>query len=79
MYLIVGLGNPGKQYDQTRHNLGFRVLDLLSEGEEWTDQYDSKIIKLEDIILAKPQTFINKSTHNKAEMPKTMTVTHRAQ
>lgn len=61
MYLIVGLGNPGKQYENTRHNLGFRVLDLLISGEKWESKYDSKFIKLDDIILAKPQTFMNKS------------------
>lgn len=61
MRLIVGLGNPGKQYENTRHNLGFRILDLLASGEQWQDKYDSKFIKFEDIILAKPQTFMNKS------------------
>ena len=61
MILIVGLGNPGKQYENTRHNLGFRVLDLFSDGEGWQNKYNSKFIKLEDIILAKPQTFMNKS------------------
>ncbi|OGE80710.1 MAG: aminoacyl-tRNA hydrolase [Candidatus Doudnabacteria bacterium RIFCSPHIGHO2_12_FULL_48_11] len=60
-YLIIGLGNPGKQYKNTRHNLGFRVLDLLADGENWQDKHDSKFIKLNDIILAKPQTFMNKS------------------
>jgi len=66
MYLIIGLGNPGKQYEHTRHNLGFRVLDLLagrrSLGEGgWENKYDSKFLKLDDVILAKPQTFMNKS------------------
>ena len=61
MYLIIGLGNPGKQYEKTRHNFGFRVLDLLTNEEEWQDKYDSQFIKLDDVILAKPQTFMNKS------------------
>ncbi|MBI4363461.1 MAG: aminoacyl-tRNA hydrolase [Candidatus Doudnabacteria bacterium] len=61
MHLIVGLGNPGRQYEATRHNLGFRVLDLLAGSEKWETKYDSQYIKLEDVILAKPQTFMNKS------------------
>src|SRR3989338_11551325 len=61
MYLIVGLGNPGKQYEQTRHNLGFRVLDLIAGITKWENKYQSQLIKLEDGILAKPQTFMNKS------------------
>ena len=61
MILIVGLGNPGKQYENTRHNLGFRVLDLLTTNEGWENKYDSKFLKLDDVILAKPQTFMNKS------------------
>lgn len=61
MILIVGLGNPGKQYEMTRHNLGFRVLDILASAEKWEQKYDSQFIKLDDVILAKPQTFMNKS------------------
>ncbi len=61
MYLIVGLGNPGKKYDLTRHNVGFRVLDLLAGGSDWENKYDAQIIKTDDLILAKPQTFMNKS------------------
>lgn len=61
MYLIIGLGNPGKQYENTRHNLGFRVLDLLASGEKFDIKYESEFLKLHDVILAKPQTFMNKS------------------
>lgn len=60
MYLIVGLGNPGKQYENTRHNLGFRVLDLLNNGG-WENKYDSHFNKTDDLILAKPQLFMNLS------------------
>lgn len=61
MYLIVGLGNPGRQYENTRHNLGFRVLDLLVGNESWENKYDSQFLKLDDVILAKPQLFMNNS------------------
>lgn len=67
-YLIVGLGNPGKKYDNTRHNVGFMCLDMLA------DEYSVKINKLKfsaliaDIrisgtrcLLMKPQTFMNLS------------------
>jgi PTH1 family peptidyl-tRNA hydrolase len=59
MMLIVGLGNPGNKYEKTRHNFGFMVLDLLGNGMEWENKYDSQFIKLDDVILAKPQTFMN--------------------
>lgn len=61
MILTVGLGNPGKQYEQTRHNFGFRVLDLLAGGTKWENKYNSQFLKLDDVILAKPQIFMNKS------------------
>lgn len=61
MYLIVGLGNPGKQYEKTRHNLGFRVLDLLTSETGWENKYDSLFLKTDDAILAKPQLFMNLS------------------
>ena len=70
MYLIVGLGNPGKQYETTRHNLGFRVLDLLIGTNSWENKYDSQFLKLDDVILAKPQTFMNNSGKAVAEILK---------
>ncbi len=70
MYLIVGLGNPGKKYEQTRHNIGFRVLDLLASGVEFENKYESQFIKTDDLILAKPQTYMNKSGQAVAEILK---------
>ena len=70
MFLIVGLGNPGSKYENTRHNLGFRVLDLLAGGEEWKNKYDSQFLKLDNVILAKPQTFMNKSGEAVAQILK---------
>ena len=70
MYLIVGLGNPGKKYENTRHNFGFKVLDLLGGPEQWEDKYDSQFLKLDDVILAKPQTFMNKSGEAVAQIMK---------
>ncbi len=74
MLLIVGLGNPGKEYERTRHNLGFIALDRLHklhesdwQLSEWTEQKKNKALVSEGrfgrekIILAKPQTFMNKS------------------
>jgi PTH1 family peptidyl-tRNA hydrolase len=69
MILIVGLGNPGKEFQKTRHNLGFMVLDYLKKKWkfEWEkkEKLKSKIaffkIEQEEIILAKPQTFMNNS------------------
>jgi PTH1 family peptidyl-tRNA hydrolase len=62
MYLIVGLGNPGQKYDNTRHNFGQRVLDFLAGTQSWkTKQNYHHTIKLDDIILAKPDTYMNES------------------
>ncbi|MBI4919782.1 aminoacyl-tRNA hydrolase [Candidatus Azambacteria bacterium] len=63
--LIAGLGNPGKEYENTRHNVGFLFVDALAEklnAPEFT--YDKKLkseISKSEILLAKPQTFMNKS------------------
>ncbi|MDD5593251.1 MAG: aminoacyl-tRNA hydrolase [Candidatus Margulisbacteria bacterium] len=68
MYLIVGLGNPGKEYENTRHNLGFRVINELASRQGLTSlrsKHHSFIGegKIDDhkVILAQPQTFMNDS------------------
>lgn len=68
MYVVVGLGNPGKQYDHTRHNVGFDVIDILAK------EYDISVSKIkhkaligegrigtEKVLLVKPQTYMNLS------------------
>lgn len=70
MFLIVGLGNPGKQYENTRHNAGFKVLDLLAGGVEWENKYDAQFLKTDDVILAKPQLFMNLSGKSVAQILK---------
>jgi len=67
--LIVGLGNPGKEYAQTRHNAGFLAVDALAEAlqEKWKVDKVAKAEVIETryfykkVILAKPQTFMNLS------------------
>ncbi len=68
MKLIVWLGNPGKDYEFTRHNLGFLFLDYLKDNEKFSDfKEDGKFkwsianwfIKWEKIILLKPLTYMN--------------------
>ncbi len=68
--VIVGLGNPGPEYADTRHNLGFRCVDLLARrhGATWQDKTSSldalvAVVPREDraIVLAKPQTYMNRS------------------
>jgi len=68
MYIIVGIGNPGKKYESTRHNIGFIAIDYMAA------LYDIKVNKIkhkaligegkiegERIMLVKPQTFVNLS------------------
>lgn len=62
--LIVGLGNPGAEYDATRHNVGFMVLDRLAQGRaEWRKEraWNALVAKLDGVVLCKPQTFMNLS------------------
>ncbi|MBT4124085.1 MAG: aminoacyl-tRNA hydrolase [Candidatus Pacebacteria bacterium] len=65
MKVIVGLGNIGDKYLKTRHNVGFRVADVLAEklGLSFKDSTKllSKTAKNTDFILVKPQTFMNES------------------
>jgi hypothetical protein len=69
MKLIVGLGNPGKEYEKTRHNMGFRVCDLLAgklltsfdrtkfKGEYASASLDDAKGERHEILLVKPQTY----------------------
>ena len=68
MYLVVGLGNPGKQYEATRHNMGFDTVDRLVEdynvpqgGVKFNDMYGKTMIGGEKVILMKPLSFMNLS------------------
>ena len=68
MYLIVGLGNPGEEYQWTRHNLGFMLIDkLAAEADVTVKRRDcrsligSAVIEGERTRLVKPQTFMNLS------------------
>ena len=67
-WLIVGLGNPGKQYDHTRHNAGFRAIDLLAESlgckldkGKFQGFYCQTNYNGSKLYLLKPQTFMNLS------------------
>ena len=68
--LIVGLGNPGKQFIKTRHNIGFRMVDYFREHNDFPkwerntsfqSNISKKKISNQNVILAQPQTFMNNS------------------
>jgi PTH1 family peptidyl-tRNA hydrolase len=66
--LVVGLGNPGPEYAATRHNAGFMVVDLLGENLRaayWKDEAGGKVAHVrlgdDELLLAKPETFMNVS------------------
>lgn len=68
MYLLVGLGNPGSRYAQTRHNAGFLVLEEFARGAGagfTRREHGARTLRLrldgEEVILAKPQTYMNAS------------------
>lgn len=67
-YLIVGLGNPGKKYDKTRHNFGFMVVEELARRygmsfgkTERKAKTADGLIREKRVLLAKPQTYMNES------------------
>lgn len=75
MFLIAGLGNPTRQYEKTRHNVGFDVVDAIADkyhisiGEKKHKALCGKgVIEGERVVLAKPQTFMNLSGESIAEL-----------
>ncbi len=90
MKLIVGLGNPGKEYENTFHNLGFMAVDLLAKKlnvsvtkESCKALIGTTIVNGEKVILAKPQTYMNLSGESVYELlsyykisPEDLTVIH---
>jgi PTH1 family peptidyl-tRNA hydrolase len=68
MYIIVGLGNPGKEYEGTRHNAGFMVIDRMAEkygidvnDEKFKGLLGKGIVEGNKVLLVKPQTYMNNS------------------
>ena len=68
MFIVVGLGNPGREYARTRHNVGFDVIDVLSEKHHiqltknaMHGQIGEGFVDGEKLVLVKPQTFMNLS------------------
>lgn len=75
MYIIVGLGNPGKKYEGTRHNVGFEVIDTLAdkyridvETKKFKALIGKGVIEGQHAVLAKPQTFMNLSGESVREL-----------
>ena len=66
MIAIIGLGNPGKKFEATRHNVGFMAIDAFAQENNFPEfelqkKYDALVSQKEKILLAKPQTFMNES------------------
>lgn len=66
LFLIVGLGNPGNEYKNTRHNVGFMAIDYFAPKDaNWKKEKNALTVRTEidgaEVILAKPQTFMNNS------------------
>ncbi|MCS6853019.1 MAG: aminoacyl-tRNA hydrolase [Gemmataceae bacterium] len=65
MKIIVGLGNPGRRYEGTRHNVGFAVIDALAAGDRFQHRFQAEVVEHRDegqtLLLAKPDTFMNLS------------------
>ena len=68
MWLVVGLGNPGEEYDGTRHNAGFMLVDRLARA--WGVELRGRLFKSrtatarrggDDVLLVEPKTFMNRS------------------
>ena len=75
MFLMVGLGNPTKQYEKTRHNIGFDVMDALADKYNISISENKHkalcgkgVIEGMKVVLAKPQTYMNLSGESVAEL-----------
>jgi PTH1 family peptidyl-tRNA hydrolase len=68
--LIAGLGNPGPEYEHTRHNIGFLVVDRLAAHSRWkkSTKKDALLAKSGELILVKPMTYMNRSGEPLAEL-----------
>lgn len=73
--MVVGLGNPGPDYELTRHNAGFLTVDLLGDNLRatyWKDEAGAKVSLVrfadDDLVLAKPMTFMNLSGNSVARL-----------
>ncbi len=67
-YVIAGLGNPGKEYEETRHNMGYKAIDVLSSNEnievrrsKFHSLFGRGTIAGKKVILVKPETYMNRS------------------
>lgn len=74
-WLIVGLGNPGQDYDRTRHNCGFRAIDILAQSlgckidrTKFQGLYGQTITEGKKLYLLKPQTYMNLSGRSVLQM-----------
>lgn len=86
MYLIVGLGNPGRQYEATRHNMGFDVIDKLVEeyniaqsGVKFNAMYGKGHIAGQSVILMKPLSYMNLSGGPVREMANYFKIDHETE
>jgi peptidyl-tRNA hydrolase, PTH1 family len=67
MWLVVGLGNPGREYEQTRHNVGFMAVEVMGAASRavWQTKFSSELAQLSiagtSVVVQKPNTFMNLS------------------
>ena len=65
MKLIVGLGNPGKEYENTRHNIGYMIIDNFVNNDNWKKESLAYVLKQtinnENVLFIKPTTYMNLS------------------
>lgn len=66
MKIVVGLGNPGKNYEKTKHNVGFQIIEQLARANQFPafslhTKFNAEVSKKDDILLVKPHTYMNRS------------------